>query len=319
MSADYYETLDVSRDATQADIQKAFHKLARKYHPDLNPGDKKAKEKFQQIQKAYEVLNDPDQRAKYDRFGPAFEGAAEGAPGGWQHAAGGFDEIDLSQLFGGAAGGGDPMGGFGDIFRHFAQQQTHQQPGPNRRGGRRGASRGANVEHQVEIPFRTAVLGGEVRLNIRRQGQAPETLEVKVPPGVREGQSIRLRGKGEPGGNMPGDLLLTVHIQAHPHYSRRDDDLIVRVPVTLGEAVGGAKVDVPTPWGTIAVKIPPGTSSGKRLRLKGQGVKANNREPGDLYVEVQIAIPSTVDSAAQELARQFDERATIRPREELSW
>lgn len=324
---DYYSILKVDRGASQADIQKAYRKLAAKYHPDMNQGNKKAKETFQKIQKAYEVLNDPAKRQLYDQYGSAYEAVAEGdAPGGWRPTGGGVPpDIDFSQFFGGAGAGeagGDPFGGFGDIFRQFGNGAGPGGAGAGagtRRSGRRPPHRGGDVSHEVEIPFRTAILGGEVALKLHRPGAKPETITVRIPQGVSEGQTIRLRGQGEPGGGMPGDLLLTVRIATHPAYSRRGRDLIVRLPVSLSEAVNGAKVDVPTPWGEIAVKVPPGTSSGKRLRIKGHGVRTAKGEEGDLLVEVQIVLPPRLDDRTAELARQFDALQPFAPRAELSW
>lgn len=319
MADDYYEILGVSRSASGEDIQRAYHKLAAKYHPDLNP-DQKAKEKFQKIRKAHEVLNDPEQRKQYDQYGEAFEAVQQGGGGPrWQSGAG-FDDIDVSQLFGGAAGG-ESFGGFGDIFKHFSPGGGAAGAGAAGKRSRRPTShRGDDLQHDVDISFHTAVIGGEVRLSLRRENGGPaQTLKVRIPPGVHEGQLIRLRGQGEPGGGMPGDLLLTIRIGTHPHFSRRDNDLIVRVPVTLAEAARGAKVDIPGPWGTLSVKIPPGMSGGKRLRIKGQGVKPAKGATGDLYVEVQIVLPPTLDAQSLELIDQLDARWQQQPRNELKW
>lgn len=319
MAQDFYEILGVQRDASQGDIQKAYRKLAKKYHPDLNP-DKRAKEKFQEIQRAYEVLNDPETRQKYDRFGGRFDAESTG-PAGWQtYGAGGPDlgDLDLDQILGGRFGGeGSP---FGDFFKQFGPQPgAGPGPGPGRRGGRRTSRRGEDVKHEIEIPFRTSIVGGEVSLKLRRSGGATETIDVRIPPGVADGQTIRLRGQGEQGGAIPGDLLLTVKVAPHPCFSRRGNDLILRLPVSLGEAALGAKVDIPTPWGTLAMKIPPGSSGGKRLRVRGHGVRPNKGEAGDLFVELSIVLPPTLSPAAQELARQFDQESPIEPRQELSW
>lgn len=324
MEEDFYKTLGVSRDASAADIQKAYRKLARKYHPDMNPEDKKAKEKFQQVQKAYEVLSDTQKREMYDRYGSAFEAmgatGAGGAGGGWQpHPGGGagFEDIDMSQIFGSrfAGGPGGGGGGFEDIVRQFTQGAG---AGAQPRRGRK-SHRGADLKHAVEIPFASAIIGGEVRLAMQRPGGKSETIDVKIPPGVNDGQEIRLRGQGEPGGGIPGDLFLTIRVATHPHFSRRGNDLIVKVPVTLAEAVFGAKVDVPSPWGTFAVKVPAGTSSGQRLRIKGQGAKTAKGDVGDLYAEIHIAIPTTLDTASEQLVRQFDEHNRLNPRAGLSW
>lgn len=321
MEEDYYKVLGVERDATAAAIKKAYRELATKYHPDANP-DKRAKQRFQQIQKAYDVLGDAEKRKAYDQFGPAFEqieaGGGAGPFRGGRGAAPDFGDIDFSQFFGGQAPGGDSGEGFEEIFRHFGGAQAGPQSARGGRGGRRGTSRGQDVSHEVEIPFQVAVQGGEVRLNLRRPGGKPETIEVKIPVGIEDGKTIRLRGQGEMA-NIPGDLLLTVRIASHPAFTRRGPDLTVRVPVTLGEAALGAKIDVPSPWGEIAVKIPPGTSSGKRLRIKGHGVRREGQPDGDLYVELSIVLPKELDEASQELVRKFDEKNPQRPRGDLSW
>jgi len=318
MEEDYYKVLGVERSATPAAIKKAYRELAAKFHPDANP-DKRAKQRFQQIQKAYDVLSDADKRAAYDQFGPAFEQMEAGGPQGAWRTTGGhgpeFGDIDFNQFFGGQAPGGGTAGGFDEIFRHFAQGSQ----GPrNARGGRKGGHRGGDVTHEVEIPFQTAVQGGEVRLNLRRPGGKAETIEVKIPAGIEEGKAIRLRGQGETA-PMPGDLLLTIRIAPHPHFTRRGADLLVRIPVTLGEAALGAKVDVPSPWGTIAVKVPAGTSSGRRLRIKGHGIRREGKPEGDLYVELMIVLPAALDDTSIELVRKFAEHNAHSPRGEVSW
>jgi DnaJ-class molecular chaperone len=321
MAEDYYKTLGVSRDASAADIQKAYRKLARKYHPDLNPDDKSAKTKFQEVQRAFDVLNDPSKRELYDRYGSSFEsmGAGAGPRGGrttWSTGPGG-EEIDFSQLFGERYGGGDPSSMFGDIFSQFRRAG----------GGRRGRAqpvRGADVAAELEIPFATAVLGGQTQISLQRSDGQVETLSVKIPTGISEGKKIRLRGKGEasPDGTA-GDLLITVHVAPHPWFTRKGNNLEVRVPVTLAEASLGAKVDVPTPKGTISLTIPPGSSSGRKLRVKGHGVAGRNGEVGDLYAEIQIVLPSPLDEECLELVKKLDAHTQSshpqQPRKDLRW
>jgi DnaJ-class molecular chaperone len=319
MADDYYKILGVSRDATAADIQKAYRELARKNHPDLNPDDKSAKEKFQKIQRAYEVLNDAEKRKLYDQFGPDFERVSAAGAGGWPPGGGGaawttgpggasFEDFDFSQIF-----GGGPGGGFGDVFTQFGGGTRA------RRGG--AARRGADVRHEVEIPFQTAVTGGEVRLALRRPSGETETLTVKIPAGIDDGKKIRLRGQGEPGprSGPSGDLIVVVRVRAHPHFQRQGNNLEVRVPVTLAEAALGAKIDVPTPKGKITLTVPPRTSSGRRLRVKGYGVHPADGPPGDLFAEVQIVLPTHLDEKDQELIRQLDERHKLHPRIDLQW
>lgn len=318
MAEDFYKTLGVPRDASAADIQKAYRKLARKYHPDMNPDDKSAKKKFQEIQAAFDVLSDQNKRELYDRYGSNFESMGRGpGPGGGAYGPGGaqydFGDVDLSELFGNLGGGGGVGGGggFADMFNQFRKA-----------GGKRGAAarKGGDATAEVEIPFTTAVLGGETHIRIQRPSGEVETIKVKVPPGIDEGKKIRLRGQGEaPARGTPGDLIITVHVAPHPSFLRNGNRLDVKVPVTLAEAALGAKVDVPTPKGTISLRVPPGTSSGTKLRVKGHGVVSKD-ETGDLYAEIQIVIPKSLESADQELVRKLDADWKLPdPRSDLRW
>jgi DnaJ-class molecular chaperone len=317
MEEDYYKILEVSRDASKADIDKAYRRLARKYHPDLNQEDKRAKQKFQQVQRAYEVLSHPEKREQYDRYGSSFESVASGGPGGpgWRATTAGgaaesFEDLDLNEIFG--RFGGD-MGGFGQIFGNAAR-------GRARRGGGQATRRGRDLMAELQIPFTTAVTGGETEISVVRQGRQ-ETLSVKIPAAIEDGRKIRLRGQGEPGlgGGPGGDLLITLRVQPHPCYRRLGRDLEVDLPVTLAEAALGATVDLPTPAGQIALKIPPHTSSGRRLRIKGQGVKTADGQKGDLYAIVQIVLPDGLDDSDREWIRALDVRHPASPRQSLKW
>jgi len=326
MSDDYYATLGVNRGVSQDDIQKAYRKLARKYHPDMNPDDKSAQKKFKDVQQAYDVLSDEKKRKMYDQFGPGFEQMGQGGPQQWTGQVppgfGGFD-------FGGASAGGGEGGlppELQDLLRQFTggggSFQFGGGPQPRRRGRRTPGQPGADIQHEVEVPFRTAVMGGEVSLRLVRPGRKTETISVKIPAGIDDGKTIRLRGQGEGSstGGSPGDLLITVRVAPHPHFRRDGLDLIARVPVTLAEAALGAKIDVPTPHGTISLKLPAGTSSGVRLRAKGQGVKTASGSTGDLYAEIMIVIPKQIDDEAAALVRQLDSRLKQpNPRRELEW
>ncbi|HVA50832.1 MAG TPA: DnaJ C-terminal domain-containing protein [Pirellulales bacterium] len=314
MAEDYYKSLDINRGASQAEIDKAYAKLARKFHPDVNPDDKNAKKKFQEIQAAYDVLKDPKKRELYDRYGSAFEQAAQGggprAGGTWSSNAG-PEGFDFAQFFGGEA-----PGGFGDIF-----SQMRRRGGGPRRGRAAGGLAGADVTAQVEIPFNLAVSGGETQLTLQHESGETETLTVKIPAGIEDGKKLRLRGRGDPGlnGGPRGNLFVTVRVASHPYFTRRGDHLYVRLPLTLREAAEGAKVDVPTPQGTVSLRVPPGSSSGRKLRIKGHGVAVAGRPPGDLFAEVQIMIPPDLDESALANIREIDARWPMSPRRDVRW
>jgi len=316
MADDHYHTLGVPRTASAEEIRKAYRELARKYHPDLHPDDESAKEKFKKVQAAFDVLNDQSKREMYDRYGSAFEGVAGGGPaGGWGGPGGpggGFPggEIDLESLFGGA-------GGFGDIFGRATGGRT-------KRGRQRPQQvPGEDVTARIQIPFRLAIDGGKTDVRIDRGGTA-ETISVTIPQGLPDGARMRLRGQGLPGsgGAAAGDLLLEVRVEPHPVYRRDGDTLELTLPVSLAEAIEGAKVDVPTPWGTIALRIPPRTSGGRKLRAAGMGVRHANGATGDLIAEVQIVLPDSAEPAALDQlleAAKAAERSAPNPRTQLRW
>jgi DnaJ-class molecular chaperone len=326
MAEDYYKILGVSREASQAEIQKAYYELAKKYHPDKNPDDKTAKKKFQQIQAAFDVLGNQEKREMYDRYGSSFETRGAGGPqytyswggrpgGGFSGEGSNPEEFDFSQFFGERFGGGTPEG-VGDIFGQF-----------RRAGGPRGAKttggprRGADILSEVQVPFTTAIGGGEVQLTVARQTGKTDTIGVKIPPGIEDGKKIRIRGQGEaaPRGGTPGDILITVRVVPHPFFQRRGNHLIVKVPVTLGEAAAGAKIEVPTPRGTVSVHVPPGTSSGAKLRVKGYGVTPKNGTPGDLLAEIQIVLPKKLNAADRDAIVEIDGHYSQQPRKDLHW
>lgn len=315
MDEDYYKLLDVSRDASAADIQKAYRNLARKFHPDVNPADDAAKEKFQQIQTAYDVLNNTEKRELYDRYGSSFESMGGGPQGAarWSQSGGpGEIEIDFSQFFGGGEGSGSGSE-FGDVFRRFTGNAGRRPP--------RRTARGADLTTELQVPFQQAVLGGEAQLRVQRPDGRIESISVKIPAGIEDGKSIRLRGQGHDGagGGPAGDLMIRVKVAAHPSFRRQGRNLEVAVPLTLAEAALGAKVDVPTPKGTISLSVPPATSSGKRLRIKGHGVQFTKGEPGDLFAEIRIVLPEKIDDEDATLVHEFDARHPLAPREELRW
>ncbi|MEN6450504.1 MAG: DnaJ C-terminal domain-containing protein [Thermoguttaceae bacterium] len=333
MAEDYYSILGVPKNASPAEIQKAYRELARKHHPDMNPGDKTAKKKFQKVQAAFDVLNNPEKREMYDRYGSSFETAGQGGPQGahtwsWTPGAGagpsagpggfGAEDIDLSQFLGERFGQEMP-GGLGDLFGQFRRAAGRARKSAG--GGQQTPRRGGDLLQEIQIPFTTSITGGEVQLAVQRSPQKTETLAVKIPAGIEDGKKIRIRGHGQPAprGGTPGDILLTIRVQPHPFFHRKGNQLHVRVPVTLGEAVAGAKVDVPTPRGMVVLRIPPNSSSGMKLRVKGHGVAPKNGAAGDLFAEIQIVLPKELSDADRQTIQQIDQRYAQSPRSELRW
>lgn len=318
VAEDLYQTLGVSRDASQADIKKAHRRLALKYHPDKNPDDDVAREKFKRVQEAYDVLSDEEKRAAYDRYGADFE-KIRGT--GYQTGAGGFDGLDLDQIFGGGRGGSTQFEGFSDFFEQLmgggASAGPRTAAGPrNRTRPQPPPQRGANLRHELEIPLQTAVLGGKTEFYLNG-----EKISVSIPPGVETGSKIRLRQRGQPSpnGGPQGDLILLIKVSEHPFYVRKGKNLELVLPVTLAEAALGAKVDVPTPTAVVSLSIPAGSSSGRRLRLKGQGVRQPDGTAGDLMVVLQIQLPKTIDDDSKALIEQFTAKNPISVREGLSF
>ncbi|MFH1264894.1 MAG: J domain-containing protein [Planctomycetota bacterium] len=323
MADDHYKTLGVPRNASQEEIQKAYRKLARQYHPDVNPNDRTAKKKFQEVQAAFDVLNDPQKREMYDRYGSSFETYGPGGPRGgtWSGGPGGgfgefgAEDFDFGQVFGERFGAGQGVD-LGDLFGQFRRAA----PKGGKRAGR-GPRRGADTQSEIEIAFALAVIGGEVQFELRRPSQRSGTVTVKIPPGIEDGKKIRLRGQGEPApaGGTPGDLLLTVRVAPHPCFQRRGNHLHVKMPVTLSEALLGAKIDLPTPRGAVSVRVPAGTSSGTKLRVKGHGVAPKNGPTGDLLAEVQIVLPEKIEEATRETLQKLDLQYPQDPRANLRW
>jgi DnaJ-class molecular chaperone len=308
MSHDYYQALGVSRTASADEIQKAYRRLARKHHPDLAEDKQKAKEQFQRIQQAYDVLSDPEKRRMYDQLGPNFESYAQAGRGPFGGPQGPAMEFDLRDLFGAGGAGGAPLD---EILRQFGGQ------GPSAGGRRRSPTPQpdpADAAQEITIPFQTAVLGGQHQLQWLRDGST-ESVTIRIPPGIESGQTLRLRGQGPARRGKRGDLLVTVHIAAHPHFERHAANLHVRVPISIREAILGAKIDLPTPHGVAAITIPPMSSSGQLLRLKGMGVKP----AGDLIAELQIVLPKHLSTAQRDGLQEWAESIDEQPRRQLVW
>lgn len=301
---DFYKILGVSKDVSQAQLKKTYRKLARKYHPDSNPGDAKAEEKFKEISEANSVLSDPERRKEYDQIRAMGSGARFTAGGHGQ--GGGFEDV-----FGGMFGGqqnvrfdnrGTPPG-FEDLLGGmFGGGGFGQTTGGYRGAG--GPTRGRDVTATTTLDFVTATQGDTISL----QTSDGRPLNVKIPAGVADQQKIRLRGRGEPSpdGGTAGDIVLTVTVRKHPVFERDGLNLRVTVPVTFAEAVLGATIEVPTLGGApVKLRVAPGTPSGRILRVKGRGV-ASAKGTGDLLAEVQVAVPSHVSAEAKEALEHFN-------------
>ena len=327
---DFYSVLGVSKDASPEDVKKAYRKLARKYHPDQNPGDAAAEKKFKDITEANSVLSDPEEREQYDAIRAMGSGArfTAGGPAGGTGGAG-FEDI-FGDLFNGGGGGrrryttSSGGGGFEDLFAQFGGAQGGDTRfstggGFGGQGGFGGyqapPTKGEDIHTTTTIPLRSAYHGTTVKLR-RGNGQ---TTTVRVPKGVKDGQRLKIAGKGHtgPGGN--GDLFVTVKVKEHPFFTREGQDVHVTVPVTVSEAGLGATVQVPTlDEGHVNLKVPAGTSSGHRMRVKGKGFTSGSTT-GNMIVTVQVQLPADLDDAAQEALREFA-RATedFDPRASLS-
>jgi curved DNA-binding protein len=301
-SQDYYEALGVPRDASADDIRRAYRNLARRLHPDVNkePG---AEDRFKEISEAYEVLRDPEKRARYDRLGANWRAGPQ--PPGGGSAENGFDRgsgfRDVRVDFG--------SGGFGDIFDDLLGGRT----GRAGRGGFEGFSfRGGDQEAELELTLEEAAAGGRRQLSL---GDGRE-FEVEIPPGARDGQRIRLSGQGSPGagGGESGDLFLRVRLKPHPRFRVQGRDLYVDLAVSPWEAALGADVSVPTLDGSARVKVPAGSSSGRRLRLRGQGLPGGGGSAGDLYAVVMIHVPKKLTRRERELFKQLASTSKFDPR-----
>jgi DnaJ-class molecular chaperone len=294
---DYYQLLGVKKTATDDEIKKAYRALAKKYHPDKNKGNKEAENKFKEISEAYAVLSDKEKRAQYDRLGA--EAFSFGGGGGQNPFSGGFD---FSQFMRAAeqAGGGRRRGtrgapsGFTDIFSDlFGGGGGFEQQMP---------ARGSDINAELTIDFRDAVLGTTMDLQV-----SGDHIKVKIPEGIADGQTIRLRGKGS-AGNPAGDLNVLVHVRPHPFFERKGDDIHISLPITLGEAVKGAQIDVPTIRGGVKARIPAGTQGGQTFRLSGKGIKRKNGSYGDQYYRVEIVVPRDApDDAVEKIESLYKE------------
>jgi curved DNA-binding protein len=316
---DYYEVLGVPRSASDAEIKKAFRKLAREFHPDVAKDKKKAEEKFKEINEAYEVLSDPAKRKKYDELGADWKSGADfRPPPGWESFGGG-------RSFRRGQGGGVHEFEFGGTgFSDFFEQLF----GSRRRGGMGGfgrqpgvdeedfAERGRDIEGDILVTLEEALRGSVRSVTVRHESRA-ETHQVKIPPGVTGGQKLRVAGRGEAGsgGGGSGDLFLRVRLAKHPDFEVEDHNLIHEAELAPWEAVLGANISVPTLDGRVNIKIPPGTQSGQKLRVRGRGLPQRDGGHGDLIVVTRIEVPNRVTEAERKLWEQLGRESGFKPRE----
>jgi molecular chaperone DnaJ len=307
---DYYDLLGVKKAATDDELKKAYRSLAKKFHPDKNKGNKDAENKFKEISEAYAVLSDKEKREQYDRLGKEafnFGGAGGGQPFGGA-GFGGFDFSQFTEQFGGGrtrrttSRKAPAGGGFTDIFSELF--------GGGFSGGE--PQRGGDIEAETTIDFRDAVLGTTLELQL-----PGGPTKVKIPEGVSDGQKLRLRGKGQPAAGGAGDLNLTVRVRSHPLFERRGDDVHIDLPVTVGEALRGGEIEVPTIRGNVRARIPAGTQGGQTFRLTGKGVKKKGGTFGDHYYRVQIVVPRDTGPDALEAADVIEKYYKESPRASL--
>ena len=319
---DYYEILGVPRGAGDAEIKKSFRKLAREYHPDVAKDKKRAEEKFKEINEAYEVLSDPAKRKKYDELGANWKSGADfRPPPGWEGFSGG-------QAFRGRGTGGQEFEfhfggtGFSDFFEQLFGSRMRG-GGFRPRGGfaeeEEFAERGRDIEGDIMVTLEEAMHGSVRSVNVRRpagRSVKTETYQVRIPPGVTEGQKLRVAGRGEAGssGGEAGDLYLRVRLAKHPDFEVEDHNLIYEAEIAPWEAVLGAEISVPTLDGRVNIKIPAGTQSGQKLRVRGRGLPMRGGPRGDLMVVTQIAVPARISDAEKKLWDQLAKESRFNPR-----
>ncbi|MDE2029906.1 MAG: DnaJ domain-containing protein [Alphaproteobacteria bacterium] len=307
--ADPYQILGVPKTATAHEIKGAYRKLAKKLHPDVNPGRKDIEQKFKEVTAAYDLLSDADKRARFDRGEIDAQGQERGFGGGY---GGGFGNGRTYTRSGGFAhdAGADPFSSFGgmdDIFAEFM--------GAASRGGKRahtGTMRGADVTYSITVPFAEACLGGKKRVTLTND----KTVDVTIPPGVEDGHKLRLKGQGLAGaGGGAGDAIVEIHIEPHAFFTRKERDIYAEVPVSLPEAVLGASVTVPTLDGQVAVKVPKGANTGTTLRLKGKGVgAAKGGTAGDMFVKLKVVLPDPVPQDLTDFIEKWAKKNAYDPR-----
>ena len=301
MSDDPYAVLGVKREATQDEIRKAYRQLAKKLHPDLNPGDKAAEEKFKQVSVAYDLLGDPEKRARFDRGEIDASGQERPRERYYRDFHGADAEPHVYSSHGG--------------FADFMESEDILRDVFGRGGEGRIRLRGQDALYRLPVEFLEALNGATKRITLPDGG----TLDVVIPPGTRDKQVLRLRAKGGPGlgGGPPGDALVEIDVEPHRFFTRKDDDIHLELPISLPEAVLGAKLDVPTPSGPVRMTVPKGANTGTVLRLRGKGAQRSDKTHGDEYVTLKIVLPQQLDPEIEEFARRWQAGQSQNPRQHL--
>ena len=306
MAEDLYSVLGVAKTAKAADITKAYRKLAKKLHPDLNPGDKSAEERFKTITAAYDILGDEEKRGRYDRGEIDASGQETPQQRYYREYAGGQEGARYR-----STAGYEDIGAFSDLFGDLFGERGGMGRGA---GGRRFSMRGQDAQYRLDVDFLDAVNGTKTRITLPDGG----TLDVTIPPGVTDGQVLRLRGKGGHGlgEGEPGDALIEIGVKPHPVFKREGDDIVVEVPITFDEAVLGGKAEVPTIGGRVSVTVPPGANTGQTLRLKGRGIKSKG-VAGDQLVKLSVVLPERIDEDLKSFAERWRQDHSYDPRRKL--
>jgi len=295
----FYDILGVNRNATEDEIKKAYRTLAKKYHPDVNPGNKEAETRFKEINEAYEVLSNPQKKKQYDMTGeyifePGFEGGRK-----WTYTYPG--NVDIGDF-------GFDIGSFEDIFGSIFSKKKRAET---------EFGRGRDIEYRLELDFENAVKGTEVRIPVNN-----EWITVRIPPGVDDGSKVKIAGRGSRNikGGKSGDLYIIISVKPHPYFTRKGNDIYIDLPVTITEASLGTKISIPTIDGKTLLTIPPGTSSGQKLRLRGKGVPdKKSKTRGDQYVIIEIIAPKDLNSRASDLLKEFQKTHPYNPRLNTGW
>lgn len=319
---DYYQVLGISKDAAADDIKKAYRKLARKYHPDLNPGDKKAEAKFKEINEAQEVLSDPEKRSKYDQYGQYWQQvgqAAGGTSSEYSRGTSGFNNVDV---------GGFDFSQYGN-FEDFINEILGRTGGQNRSrysyrtsspngfddfGSEYSNMPAQDIEAAIALTFSEAFNGTQKQFRL-----AEETVKVRIPPGAKTGSRLRIKGKGQPSpfSGKRGDLYLNIELQPHPLFKFAGENLVAEIPITPEEAILGAEISVPTPEGKVTMKVPSGVDSGQSLRLKNKGWRKPNNQRSDLMVKLKIVTPKKISETEREYYQKLQQTSNNNPRKSL--